>query len=71
VSVEHYSSLFVSLHPVVSSLVSSDKTALQAYAPELAPEIELGSKALQGGTSKQLSKQGMGIHVGLHTGHTY
>jgi len=68
---EHYSSFFVSLHPVVNDLVNSGKTALQTYAPELAPEIELGSKALQGGINKQLSKQGMGIYIGLHTDHTY
>ena len=36
------------VRPVVSDLVSSGKTALQAVAPEFAPETELGSQALQG-----------------------
>ena len=59
------------VRPVVNDLVQSGKTAAMAYAPELAPAIELGSKALQGGINKQLSKQGMGIYIGLHTDHTY
>ena len=35
--------------------------ALQAVAPEFAPEIELGSQALQGTINKGLAKQGMGL----------
>ena len=49
------------VRPVVSDLVNSGKTALQAVAPEFAPEIELGSQALQGSISKGLAKQGMGL----------
>ena len=52
------------VRPVVNDLVQSGKTAAMAYAPELAPAIELGSKALQGGINKQLSKQGMGVGGG-------
>ena len=49
------------VRPVVSDLVNSGKTALQAVAPEFAPEIELGSQALQGTINKGLAKQGMGL----------
>ena len=52
------------VRPVVNDLVKTGKTALQAYAPELAPEIELGSQALQGGINKGLAKQGMGVGGG-------
>ena len=34
------------VRPVVNDLVKTGKTALEDYAPEFAPAIELGSKAL-------------------------
>jgi len=49
------------VRPVVNDLVKTGKTALESYAPEFAPAIELGSKALQGGINKGLAKQGMGL----------
>jgi hypothetical protein len=52
------------VRPVVNDLVNSGKTALQAVAPEFAPEIELGSQALQGTINKGLAKQGMGLRKG-------
>ena len=52
------------VRPVVNDLVNTGKTALQAYAPEFAPAIELGSKALQGGINKGLAKHGMGVGGG-------
>jgi len=52
------------VRPVVNDLVKTGKTALEAYAPEFAPAIELGSKALQGGINKGLAKHGMGVGGG-------
>ena len=49
------------VRPVVNDLVNTGKTALQSVAPEFAPEIELGSQALQGTINKGLAKQGMGL----------
>jgi hypothetical protein len=52
------------VRPVVNDLVQSGKTAAMAYAPEFAPAIELGSKALQSNINKGLAKQGMGVGGG-------